>query len=119
MAIKLFSKLFGSDEVVGKAVDGVYNGVDKLVFTDEEKSERFAILLKLYEPFKLAQRLLAMIFGIPYAFGWLITFLASFFTSVEEQIELLSGDMGSIVLAIVAFYFLGGAGESLLRGRGK
>ena len=116
----ILSKLFGSDKVVGGVVDGIYNGVDKLVYTEEEKSDNFARILKLYEPFKIAQRLLALIFGIPYAIGWMATFVASFYVEdVDAQLELLGGDMGNIVLAIVGFYFLGGAMTGALKSKGK
>ena len=54
----LLGKLFGSDKVIGKAVDGVYNGVDKLFYTDEEKADNWRLAMKVYEPFKLAQRLI-------------------------------------------------------------
>jgi len=116
--MKILGKLFGSDKVVGGVVDGVYNGVDKLVYTKEEKADNFARILKLYEPFKIAQRLLALVFGVPYALGWFATFIASFFLEdIQPQIDLLSGDISNIVLAIVGFYFLGGAMAGGLRAR--
>lgn len=106
--MNIFGKLFGSDKVIGRLTDGIYNGLDALVYTPEEKAENFQKLLKLYEPFKIAQRFLALIFGIPYALAWFITFCLSFKFNITFQLELLSGTMGQIVLAIVAFYFLGG-----------
>lgn len=114
--MSIWGKLFGSDKVIGGVVDGVYNGVDKLAFTTEEKAEYFHKMLKLYEPFKIAQRLLACIFGIPYAFAWTVTFLVSFFFPVETQLKLLSGDIATIVGVIVGFYFGGGAIEGIVRG---
>lgn len=73
-----FGTLLSSDSVVDKAVDGVYNGLDKTFYTDEEKaemaikrSELHIKFLKAYEPFKIAQRFLALIVGIPY-----MTFIA-------------------------------------------
>ena len=68
-----FGSLFGNENVINKAVDGVYNGLDKVMYTDEEKAD-MAIkrsnlhikFLKAYEPFKIAQRFLALIVGIPY-----------------------------------------------------
>lgn len=115
--INILERLFGSDEVISKAVDGAYNGLDALVFTDEEKTENFNKQLKLYEPFKLAQRLLALIFAIPYTLGWVAVFVAGFFTETPVevlafQLELLKGTMGQIVLAIIGFYFLGGTVNS-------
>jgi hypothetical protein len=107
--MNIFGRLFGSDEVIKKAASGLYNGIDKAIYTNEEKAENFTTLLRLYEPFKIAQRLLALTFGIPYALAWLITFVSSFFRdNVDAQLAILSGTMGQIVLAIIAFYFLGG-----------
>ena len=112
--MNVLGRLFGSDETISKAVDGTFKGIDALVFTNEEKAERFERLLTLYEPFKIAQRLLALIFGVPYALAWLITFCSSFWIdNLNAQFELLSGTMGQIVLAIVAFYFMGGTLEAL------
>ncbi|MGJ8685853.1 MAG: hypothetical protein ACSHWQ_00130 [Spongiibacteraceae bacterium] len=113
--MNIFGKLFGSDKVIEAGI----NGLDAVVFTAEEKASAKLALLKAYEPFKIAQRLLAITFGVPYALAWTITFISSFWFEVSKQLALLSGDMGNIVMAIVGFYFLGGAAESLLRGRLK
>ena len=115
MSLDIFGKLFGSKKVV----DGIYNGLDATFYTNEEKAERFAEYLKLYEPFKIAQRYLSCIFGIPYATAWFITFIASFWLNVDTQIEILSGKMGLIVLTIIGFYFAGGSFESLVRKKAK
>lgn len=111
----ILGKIFGSDEVIRKGTDGIINGIDKLVFTQEERSDNFKTLLTLYEPFKIAQRLLALTFGIPYVIAWLVTFGASFYMDIDKQLDLLTGTMGQIVLAIVAFYFLGGTLGSFKR----
>lgn len=102
--MNILGKLFGSEKIVS----GVVDGIDKAWHTPEEKAEHFRLMLKLYEPFKIAQRLIALTFGVPYSLAWFITFGASFFVDVSNQLTLLSGTMGQIVLAIVAFYFLGG-----------
>ena len=100
----IFGKILGSDNVIKAGL----RGIDALIYTDQEKSEMKAKFLKLYEPFKIAQRYLAIIFGIPYASAWFITFIVSFFIDVSPQIELLKGDMGMIVTVIIGFYFAGG-----------
>lgn len=41
-------------------VEHVSNGIDKAIYTDEEKSDAYANMLKLYEPFKMTQRLLGV-----------------------------------------------------------
>ena len=84
---------------------------DALVFTNEEQAKMKAELLKQFEPFKLAQRLLALLFTI--------NFILAFWTSVVLYIwfpDLASGflglveayQLGWIMLAIVSFYFTGG-----------
>jgi hypothetical protein len=116
--MSIWSTLFGSKNVIQAGIDGL----DKIVHTDEEKSDAKQIFLKLYEPFKVAQRLLAVIYGVPYAFAWFITFIVSFFTDVSKQEALLQGDISRIVFAIVSFYFGGGAAEGVVRmlaNRGK
>lgn len=111
-----FTKLFSSAEVI----KDVSSGIDKAFYTDEEKAEGFAKLLQLYEPFKLAQRYLALIFAPAYALCAVTAFAASFFVDVTAQVELLSGMFGYIVLTIIGFYFGGGAVEGLIeKARGK
>jgi hypothetical protein len=116
---QIFGKIFGSQSIVNKAAEGIYNGVDALVYTDEEKADKFAKFLKLYEPFKIAQRWLAIIYSTPYALAWFVTFVASFFMEVTEQLALLQGDIGTINLLILGFYFAGGSFESLAKRRSK
>jgi hypothetical protein len=115
----IWAKLLGSDSVVEKSVDGIYNGLDKLVYTDEEKKDNHKAFLQLYEPFKVAQRYLAMTFSIPFAILHVGAFsirLAFWDNEVLQQsIKTIQADMntslGMIVLAIVGFYFTGGAIE--------
>ena len=112
----IFEKLFGSNKVIEKMGEGIYNGIDKAIYTPEEQIENRLKSLAAYEPFKIAQRLLALVFTIPYALAWIITFIASFFIDVaDQQAVLLNGNMGQIVLAIVGFYFLGGVVNGIKR----
>ena len=94
-----------------KLTDAIIDAGDAIVFTDEEKARMKIELLKHYEPFKLAQRLLALIFTI--------NFIAAFWIGVALFVwfpNLASGflglvkayDLGWIMLAIVSFYFTGG-----------
>ena len=105
-----WSKLFGSDKIISAGI----NTIDKIVYTDEEKVDNKLSLLKLYEPFKLAQRLLAVIYSIPYAVCWLVTFIASFWIDVSVQRELLLGEMFYINITILGFYFGSGAVEGVI-----
>ena len=128
----IFSKLFGNDSVI----DAVIKSGDALVYTTEEKAqaqerkeERFERLLKLYEPFKIAQRFLALIVGVPYVLFHFIVAITKlvmmWFVELEAYKEyqvLLSAITGSLDNAlfypfclIIGFYFAGGAGEGLIR----
>ncbi len=109
--MSIWNKLFGSSDVVGGGIDLI----DSAFYTDEEKAEMKKALLKCYEPFKVAQRYIAMTFCPVYAIAWLATFIASFFVDVDKQVEMLLNPMGlsGIVLAIVVFYFGGGTINSL------
>lgn len=104
---KAIKTLFSSD----KLIDNITSGVDKMVLTTEEKLDNFKELLQLYAPFKIAQRFCMLIFCIPYAICWTITFIAGFWIKNEPMLKTLDGDMGTIVITIVVFYFGGGALE--------
>jgi len=108
--MNLLKKLFGSSDLVKAGIEGL----DAVFFTYEEKAKFRLELMRAYEPFKLAQRLLALTFCIPYALGWLAVFIASFWLNTEQQIALLSGDMALAVGIILSFYFGGGFIEGVL-----
>lgn len=125
--MSFWGRLFGSTDVIKQAADGIYNGVDKAWYTDEEKAEGFMSLLRAYEPFKLSQRLLMMIVCIPFVSMLTlcgIMMVASPFIGgalgkeVEESaravIELLGGTLGTPAAIIVGFYFGGGAVEGVV-----
>ena len=120
--MSIWGKLFGSDKAIGSIIDGVYNGVDALVFTPQEKAERFERLLKLYEPFKIAQRFLALLVGIPFVFIHTmagLAWLTSIFIVTDKVYLVLLERLGDIMTynnatlgqpfsLIIGFYFAGG-----------
>jgi hypothetical protein len=105
---KVLGKLFGSDKIIDAGV----KAADAVWFTNEEKAEWHLRLLKAYEPFKIAQRLLALIFCIPY-----VTLIMSLFFDADilGHIRLLNELFGGPVTAILCFYFGGGAVEGIVR----
>jgi len=131
----ILSKIFGSNDVIKKAADGVYDGVDAAFFTTEEKAQHFKDLLKLYEPFKLAQRLLAAIICVPYMFVWILCAClygasVAFDPCLDQacksyQLLTVAQDLASFnnqmlatpVSIILAFYFGGGAIEGVMKSR--
>lgn len=122
----LWSTLFGSENVIKKAADGIYHGVDKALYTDEEKAGGFLKLLSAYEPFKIAQRLLALTLAIPFVMVWILSagmLVASGFVDpaygkqIAESARVLSemnqSTLGTPVALVVGFYFAGGALEGV------
>ena len=114
----ILSKLFGSDSII----DAGINGIDAMVFTDQEQSKAKLAFLKLYEPFKLAQRYLAMTFCPAYIACWVLTFIievADIFMvkdlNTDTLYEMLQGDITLMVTLILGFYFGGGAVEGIVK----
>jgi len=124
--MSFWGKLFGSDKALSGVVDGVTNGIDKLWYTDEEKSEDAAkakrdaanFLINWMESTKgqnLARRFLAMMI----TFVWLIQYLiakglliAAIWVEEPEQLmksaAVISADAQSMtgaMMLILGFYF--------------
>lgn len=110
--MSIFGTIFGSKTAIKAGRDAI----DAVFYTEEEKAKQHAEFLKLYEPFKLAQRVIATMVVLPYMLSWLVVFLCSFFfTEVDLAfpLKLLSGDVGTATLIIVGFYFAGGTLASI------
>lgn len=110
--MKILTSLFNKDKVI----NGVLSGADKLAFTKEEKAEHFIKLLNAYEPFKIAQRLIALLVTSVYLSVYLICaimkVLSVWYTQLNEaSSELAQMNYDSLhwpFITIVAFYFAGG-----------
>jgi len=123
----LFGRLFGAPEAVKGVVDGVTNGLDALIYTDEEKagdaaadrSEARKMVVSWMAATSgqnIARRLIALaITGV-----WLMMYLTSVFTQMvgvwwlgkAEQLTATAKialaaatDMNGAVMLILAFYF--------------
>lgn len=135
--MSFMGRLFGSENVIKKATEGVYNGVDSAFFTNQEKAGHFLGLLKAYEPFKLAQRMLMLVMTVPYVLVWIVCavlIVASAFVGNDCIVypnvitqcanplsetaktlgELNNETLGTPVALILAFYFGGGAVEGVV-----
>ena len=114
----IFSRLFGSDKII----DAGISGIDAMVFTDEEQSSAKMAFLKLYEPYKIAQRWLMSYICIPYMGLWSLTgciLMADVFMEREFDVDkltafLLHEYVGTAFVLIVCFYFGGGAAEGVV-----
>ncbi len=124
----ILGKIFGSDSVVNKAG----SLIDEAFYTDEEKAEdkmkakQLAAqnrlnLMKAYEPFKIAQRFIALGFVFVFLFIMLNGVLGALYGIVDmqnvEQARKFADDMwlGQIIMMIVSFYFGGGLVDSIRR----
>lgn len=116
---KILAKLFSPK----KLGDSIISGVDKVILTNEEKIDYMKELLKLYEPYKLAQRILAIMFGGVFLLIHLISAIAHIIyvlnewdaTKVIELYVYNNENLGLIVLMITSFYFAGGVLEGTIR----
>lgn len=124
--MSLISRFFGSDKVV----DGLMSAADNIWETTEEKSKAKMMFLKLYEPFKIGQRIIATAVVVPFIFihctvvsFWLYSIMAvtngELFdwrvSRLKEVAEMNNLTLGEPAVWIVAFYFLGGAGEGMIK----
>jgi hypothetical protein len=111
----IFDKLFGSDKQLDKLTTGAVNGLDKIFFTAEEKSEANQKLSEWYlkyleatQPQNLARRLIALIVVSLWAF--LILFGVLLYKMDMAWSAFVFSTLNNIVnnpfMIIVGFYFL-------------
>ena len=122
--MSFWASLFGGSDLVEKAS----NGLDKLNFSDQEKAAHYLEVLKNIEPFKLAQRWIAVIVVVPYVLIWIMCaalFVAAGMADVESTASRLiqisdmlasrnNDNLGFPTSLILGFYFAGGALEGIV-----
>lgn len=120
--LAILGKILGSDAVIKKGMDLI----DDMHTSDEEQikaatAQKVAIM-QSYAPFKIAQRYLALMFGLTYVLCFVIVLGMtltgkgdpSSVSLVMEQFQI-----NYAMLLILGFYFGGGAIESFTAGRKK
>lgn len=125
--MSFWGKLFGTDEAISKTIAVVSSGLDKLVYTDEEKAdtaakERTEARSMLVEWMKatqgqnLARRLISLAITGVWLSQYLVSTMASslsiFWTSQSVNLNKLAAvqigtaeQMNGPVMLILAFYF--------------
>jgi hypothetical protein len=125
--MSFWGKLFGTDEAIKGAVDAVRDGLDALVYTNEEKavdaakerSEARSMLVGWMEATQgqnLARRLISLAITGVWLFQYIVAQMAMsiavFWTNKAAELNELAklnmasaNDMGSAVMLILAFYF--------------
>lgn len=125
----LIGKIFGTDKAVGKIVDGAIDGIDALIYTDEEKAtdakkERAAKrkyqldlirtkaeLKSVYHPYKLTQRIIALSAWFTFLTIMVVGIFTILFGDGDlSRIKLAISFanelwLGQIIFAIISFYF--------------
>jgi len=109
-----FGWLFGGSSQADKTVNSITSGIDKLVYTDEEKAEAgqkgmqlFIEYQKATQPQNVARRLIALIITSLFALLVLIGVVAWPFNPEYSDyvFEILQGVVLPSFLVIVSFYF--------------
>ena len=106
----LFNAIFGTKKIIESSI----KLIDDAFYTNEEKAEQKRLTLKGYEPFKLAQRLLSLLFVSVFLILVVINIITSFFIDVSDQVTMLDEYLTLPVTLIVGFYFGGGAVEGII-----
>ena len=101
----LLGKIFGSEKVISTGIDML----DNAFYTDQEKASTHQEFLKLYEPYKLAQRGIAFtmvgLFGISFM---VVLAMAVFGLSYEAPLKVIdSFGIGYLTGLVFTFYFAG------------
>ena len=116
---KILAKIFSPK----KLGESIISGIDKTFLTKEESVDYMKQMLVLYEPYKLAQRILAIMFSGAFLFVHLLTAVAHFIyvlkgleaKSIIDLYKHNNDSLGTIVLIVISFYFAGGVLEGTVK----
>ena len=107
------SNIFGSETFI----DGSIGIIDKVFYTDQERSEMKVKLLDAYRPFKLIQRVLATVVAVLFAFVLvtevvLVIIGIWFPVAIETAVQINSLDVVEMLgwgfVSVMSLYFSGG-----------
>ena len=123
--MSIFKRLFNTDSA-NKAVDGVINGIDSAIFTDQERAQTKIKMLEALAPFKIVQRILAFAAALHWLVAggnvmlaiWVKALTESRIDVVAPMLEYaLSDYVLWPTLAVFSLYFSGGVIDSFKRGK--
>lgn len=110
-----------------KASEQIEAESDLEYLSDKDKADIHHKTLSFYEPFKLAQRVLAMVVAVPYVLIWVsaagLLVISGFFEPVlSDQLQRVAKMLGNLnnttlgvpVSLVLGFYFGGGAIEGVV-----
>lgn len=116
----ILANILGTGDVIKEG----FKLIDSMHTSDTEKIEADTKaktdLLAAYAPFKVAQRYLALMFGATFIFSFFMVLLMSLMgwgNVAVARLVLLEFKIAWIMLAIVGFYFGGGAFEGTVKAK--
>jgi len=118
----VIGKILGSDKVIEKGldlIDGMHTSTEEEIAV---KAKARIDLMNAYAPFKIAQRWLALMFGVIFLGSYVLVLVMTLtgqgdpdaVTKVMEQFTI-----NYAMLVILGFYFGAGAAEGFLEKKGK
>jgi len=118
----VISKMLGSGNVIEKGMDLIDNMHTSTEEEIQAKAKAKTDLLQAYAPFKLAQRYLALMFGLTFLGSYVLVLAMTIsgqgdpdaVTKVMEQFSI-----NYAMLIILGFYFGGGAVEGFMEKKKK
>lgn len=113
--IGVLKTIFGGGDIIKSGfdlIDSMHTSDTEMI---EAKTKEKTDMLRAYAPFKVAQRFLAVMFTLNFiGIFWAAVFLWATDKDIEGFLQIVAAfNFGTIMLAIVMFYFGGGAFESL------
>ena len=120
--MSIIGKLLGSTDVIKAGMDLIDDMHTSKEEEIEAKTKAKTDLLAAYAPFKVAQRYIALIFGLNFTFSFFLILgmtLAKIGDVAAAREVILEFKIGWIMLTIVGFYFGGGAFEGVKKAVAK
>jgi len=116
----VISKMLGSGDVISKGLDLIDNMHTSTEEEIQAKAKAKTDLLQAYAPFKLAQRYLALMFGLTFLLSYVLVLAMTISGHGDPDAVTKVMDQFSInyaMLIILGFYFGGGAVEGFMEKR--
>jgi hypothetical protein len=116
----LLANIFGTGDVIKAGFDLIDDMHTSDVEIIEANADAKVRRLEAYAPFKLAQRLLAMMFAITFLFCFMMVLTCTMFGwGNPDDVREVMGEfyIAPIMFTIVGFYFGGGMLEGVLKAK--
>jgi len=118
--MSILGTIFGSREVIAgavKLIDDMHTSDTEVI---EAKTAARVKLLEAYEPFKVTQRYLALLFSWVFILSFVLVLGMTIAGSVDiDRVRAVLGEfyIGTITVMIIGFYFGGGFAEGIIKNR--